>query len=258
MNGPSRERQVLDAVVSLVDSLLDDFDVIELLTQLTERCTQLLDVSSTGLLLADTHQQLHLMAATSARTHDLELFQLQTDEGPCLDCYATGQPVSIADLSAETDRWPHFVAAATLAGFASVHALPMRAAGMVLGALGLFGTTAGELAPEDLMVGQTLAHVATVAILQEHAPTPQAVLPRLRGALTSQIVVEQAKGFLRAQLGVSIDEAFRLLRAYAHTHNAHLSEIARLLISDRSARPDLMAGISQLALAQQPTRPPSG
>jgi ANTAR domain/GAF domain len=252
MTPAGRERKVLEAVVSLVDSLLDDFDVIELLTQLTERCTQLLDVSSAGLLLADAQSRLHLMTATSGKTHDLELFQLQSEEGPCLDCYATGVQVSVADLSAEADRWPQFVTAATQAGFTSVHAVPMRAAGMMLGALGLFGTSVGELNAQDLLVGQTLAHVATVAILQDHAPTPDAVPQRLRGALTSQVVVEQAKGFLRAQLGVSIDDAFRHLRAYAQDRNVHLSELARRLISDPDSRAGIVAGMSEFAVEQPP------
>jgi GAF domain-containing protein len=247
MTHSGREGQVLAAVVSLVDSLLDDFDVVELLTELTERCTQLLDVASAGLLLADTQSRLHLVAATSGKTRELELFQLQSEQGPCLDCYASGLPINVADLSVEADRWPQFVVAATEAGFASVHAVPMRAAGMVLGALGLFGTSVGELNSKDLLVGQTLAHVATVAILQEHAPTADAVLPRLRGALTSQVVVEQAKGFLRAQLDVSIDDAFRLLRAYAGMHNIHLSELARRLVSEPDSRADILAGMPQLA-----------
>jgi GAF domain/ANTAR domain len=251
MTQSRRERDVLEAVVSLVDSLLDDFDVVELLTQLTERCSDLLDVSSAGLLLADGHGQLHLMTATSSQTRELELFQLQSEQGPCLDCYASGVPVSVADLSGEASRWPRFVAAATEAGFASVHAVPMRAAGMVLGALGLFGTSVGELNPEDLLVGQTLAHVATVAIVQDHAPTPDAVLPRLRGALSSQVVVEQAKGFLRSRLGISIDDAFGLLRAYARAQNVHLSELARQLISDRDARAAIVADLTELATDQR-------
>jgi transcriptional regulator with GAF, ATPase, and Fis domain len=243
-----REGDVLDAVVSLVDSLLHDFDVVELLTQLSERCVHLLDVASAGLLLADPNRQLRLMAATSDRTRDLELFQLQADQGPCLDCYATGRPVSVGDLHAETRRWPQFVDAATRAGFASVHAVPMRAAGLVLGALGLFGTTAGELNDADLAVGQTLAHIATVAIVQERAPTPDRVLPQLRSALTSRTVVEQAKGFLRADLDLSIDESFVLLRRYALASGQHLTDIARSLVSDRSSRRAILTGIRELAV----------
>jgi transcriptional regulator with GAF, ATPase, and Fis domain len=229
-----------------VDSLLDDFDVVELLTELTEHCAELLDVASAGFLLADPRHQLHLMAATSEQTRELELFQLQADEGPCLDCYATGQPISVADLPASAHRWPRFAAAATEFGFASVHAVPMRAAGTVLGALGLFGAHVGELNDADQLVAQTLAHIACVAILQEHAPTPETVLPHLRTALTSRVVVEQAKGFLRERLGVSVEEAFALLRCYARTHGDHLTEVSRRLMAQPEARPEILTAMSQI------------
>ncbi len=149
MTETPRETRVLAAVVSLVDTLLDDFDVVDLMTELTERCAQLLDVAAAGFLLADPFDQLRLLAATTEQARELELFQLQADEGPCVDCYATGQPVSVADLDAAAARWPRFVPAALDAGFGSVHAVPMRAAGIVLGALGLFGTDPGELNDAD-------------------------------------------------------------------------------------------------------------
>src|SRR6201995_1013752 len=126
MTDSPRETRVLDAVVSLVDSLLDDFDVVELLTELTERCAALLDIAAAGLLLADPLGQLRLLAATSKQAWELELFQLQADEGPCVDCYSTGQAISIADIRQAAQRWPRFVPAAIDAGFASVHAVPMR------------------------------------------------------------------------------------------------------------------------------------
>ncbi len=141
MTDTPRETRVLDAVVSLVDTLLVDFDVVDLLTELTERCAELLDIASAGFLLADPLKQLRLVAVTSEQARELELFQLQADEGPCVDCFVTGQPVSVANLQTEAKRWPRFVPTALDAGFASVHAVPMRAAGLVLGALGLFGTT---------------------------------------------------------------------------------------------------------------------
>lgn len=247
-----RETRVLDAVVSLVDSVLVDFDVVDLLTELTERSAQLLDVAAAGFLLADPFDQLRLLAATTQQAHDLELFQLQADQGPCVECYATGRPVSVADLNAEATRWPEFVPAALDAGFASVHAVPMRAAGIVLGALGLFGTTSGELGDADVLVAQTLAHVACVAILQGQAPTPATVMPQLRSALASRVIVEQAKGFLREFLDVSVEEAFVLLRAYSRTNGEHLTDVARRLITDRHARPVLVAAISEFAT--RPTR----
>src|SRR5947209_5992456 len=185
MTNTPRETRVLDAVVSLVDSLLEDFDVVDLLTGLTERCAELLDIEAAGILLADPLNQLRLLAATSEQARELELLQLQADEGPCMDCYATGQPVSVADTFVATERWPRFVRAARQGGFASVHAVPMRAAGSVLGALGLFGTSPGALNKADLLVAQTLTHIACVALLQEDPPTPSSVIPRLRSALTS-------------------------------------------------------------------------
>ena len=242
-----RETRVLDAVVSLVDNLLDDFDVFDLLTELTERCADLLDIAAAGFLLADPLGQLRLLAATSEQTHELELFQLQAEEGPCMECYATGQPVSVADLRAATSRWPRFVPAALEAGVASVHAVPMRAAGIVLGSLGLFGTRPGELNEADRLVGQTLAHIACVAILQGHAPTPSTVIPQLHSALTRRIVVEQAKGFLRAYLDVSVDEAFSLLRRYARTHGDHLTDVARQLMAEPGSRPALLERMTELA-----------
>src|SRR6476660_8997652 len=239
MTDAPRESRVLDAVVSLVDTLLEDFDVVDLTTELTERCAQLLDVTAAGFLLADAFGRLRLLAATSEQAHELELFQLQADEGPCVDCYATGQPVSVADLKAAAARWPKFVPAALDAGFASVHAVPMRAAGTVLGALGLFGTHPGELTDADRLVAQTLAHIACVAILQEHARAAATVIAQLRSALASRVVVEQAKGLLREILDISVENAFTQLRTYARANGEHLTDVARRLMTDRHARPVL-------------------
>jgi ANTAR domain/GAF domain len=241
-----RETRVLNAVVSLVDSLLDDFDIVDLLTELTERCADMLDVESAGFLLADPLGRLRLLAATSEQARELELFQLQGDEGPCVDCYLTGKPVSVTDLEAERERWPRFAPAAIDAGFASVHAIPMRAAGIVLGALGLFGARPGALNDADLLVGQSLTHIACVAILQEHPPTPASVIPQLRSALARRVIVEQAKGFLRERLDVSVEQAFGLLRAYARRQNQHLTDVARRLLTERQSRPEMLAALSEL------------
>ena len=244
--GAPRETRVLDAVVSIVDSLLDDFDVVDLLTGLTERCTELLDIEAAGFLLADPLNRLRLLAATSEQARELELFQLQADEGPCVDCYSSGLPVSIADVQGALERWPRFVPAAVDAGFASVHAVPMRAAGIVLGALGLFGTRRGELNDADLLVGKTLTHIACVAILQEHPPTPSSVMPQLRSALTGRVVVEQAKGLLRQLLDVPVEDAFRLLRIYARAKGEHLTDVARRLMTDKNSRVLVVADLAEL------------
>lgn len=247
MSESQRETRVLSAVVSLVDTLLDDFDVVDLLTELTEQCADLLDVASAGFLLADPLERLHLLAATSERTREVELFQLQAEEGPCVDCYRTGEPVLVADVATEAERWPNFVPTAVEAGFSAVHAVPMRAGGAVLGALGLFGTEPGELSEADRLVGQTLAHIACVAVLQEHPPTPATVLPPLRAALAGRVLVEQAKGFLSETLGVSVERAFALLRRYSRAQGQHLTDVARRLMRDRHARPELISALSVMA-----------
>jgi hypothetical protein len=248
----ARETQVLDVVASFVDRLLVDFDTVDLLTELTERCTELLDVAAAGLLFADPFGKLSLLAATSEQARELELFQLQAHEGPCLESFGSGEPVSVADLHEAVRRWPTFVPAALDGGFASVHAVPMRAAGDAMGALGLFGVRPGALLDDDRLIAQTLAHIACVAILQGRAPTPSTIIPQLRTAFTSRVVVEQAKGFLREVLDVSTEDAFRVLRGYSHANGEHLTEVARRLMKDRHSRPTLVASI--LDYAARPER----
>jgi len=227
-----REHGVTQAFVSLANSLVDGVDVVDLLDGLTTDCARLLDVDSAGLLLADPRGVLHVVAASSERTRDLELFQLQRDEGPCLDCYRGQAPVSIPDLRAVAGRWPRFVAAATRAGFASVHAVPMRLRDSVLGTLGLFGTRPGALNDDDLSLGQALAHVASVAIVQQRVVDDQEVINgQLQNALTSRVILEQAKGFLAQHGRLAMDEAFAHLRTYARDHNERLTDVARAVVA---------------------------
>src|SRR5512133_167546 len=192
-----RERGVTRAFVSLARDLADGVDPVDLLSGLAEDATRLLDIASTGILLADPRRVLHVVAASSEATRTLEVYQLQRHQGPCLDCYHSGAPVSVADLRAETARWPLFVEAASGAGFASVHALPMRLRDKVLGTIGLFGAQPGALDGDDLNLGQALAYVAAVALVQDKAAADSALVnEQLQIALDSRVVLEQAKGVL--------------------------------------------------------------
>src|SRR5678815_3718767 len=196
------EVQLADVVVELADTLVDDFDVIDFLHVLTERCVQVLGISAAGLLLTDQRGTLQVVAASSERTRLLELFQLQADQGPCLDCFHTGQPVSVPDLPS-AGRWPRFTAAAAEVGFAAVHAMPMRLRSDVIGALNLFDTTPGALDEAKLRIGQALADVATIGLLQNRAIRARdAVTEQLQTALNSRILIEQAKGVLAERLHV--------------------------------------------------------
>ena len=223
----SREHEIIRSFVDLSNELVDDYDVVEMLAQLTAHCASLLDISSAGLLLADGRGVLHLMASSSERTHHLELFQLQRDEGPCLDCYRERAPVKVADLEAEQERWPEFCEAARAVGFRSVHALPMHLKGNVLGTLGLFGEEVGALEDDDLALAQALVHVASVAIINERAANDRETInAQLQHALTSRIVVEQAKGVIAHGGNLEMDAAFAVLRRYARDHSRKLSDVA--------------------------------
>jgi transcriptional regulator with GAF, ATPase, and Fis domain len=227
-----REREVTQAFVSLASSLATGYDVVELLNTLTAACARLLDVSSAGLLLADQLGVLHVLAASTEHTRQLEVAQLQRDEGPCLDCYRTGQPIAVPNLKDAADRWPQFVAAAGGEGFLSVHALPMRLGGNILGALGLFGTTAGALNNDDLTLGQALADVASVALVQDTSAADQAVInEQLQKALTSRVVIEQAKGVLAQQGEIDMAQAFAVLRGYARDNNLRVTHVAQAVAS---------------------------
>jgi GAF domain-containing protein len=223
----SREREIIRAFVDLSSELVDDYDVVEVLSLLTTSCASLLDVASAGLLLADGRGVLHLAASSSERAHHLEVFQLQRDEGPCLDCYRDGEAVIVPDLAAEEKRWPHFFQAARAVDFVSVHALPMRLRDTVLGTLGLFGDEAGRLDDEDLALAQALVHVVSVAIVNEKSAADLATInSQLQHALTSRIVVEQAKGVIAQTGGVEMEVAFGVLRRYARDHGRRLSDVA--------------------------------
>jgi hypothetical protein len=199
---------------------------------LTSACAELLDVAAAGLLLADGLGVLHVLAASSENTRHLESFQVQRNEGPCLDCFRTGTAVIVPDLEVEKERWPQFTAAARLAGFASVHALPMRLRDTVLGTMGLFGTTTGTLNAEDLRLGQALADVATISPVQERAAADrEVVVEQLQGALASRVVIEQAKGVLAQHGGLDMRDAFAVLRRYSRDHNARLAEVAAALVA---------------------------
>jgi GAF domain-containing protein len=235
------EVQLADVFVEMADTLVDDFDVIDFLHGLTERCVQLLGVSAAGLLLTDQRDTLQVVAASSERTRLLELFQLQTDQGPCVDCFRTGQPVSVADLRT-AGRWPRFTAAAAEVGFTAVHAMPMRLRAEVIGALNLFDTTPGPIDEGRLRIAQALADVATIGLLQQRAIHRRDTLTeQLETALHSRVLIEQAKGVLAERLQVDMAEAFTLLRDSARSHNRRLADLAQAIVDGTEQVPSATA-----------------
>ena len=233
MAGGSREERLSEAFVDLADTLVDDFDVLDFLHSLATHCIALLDVDEAGLMLADGSGRLVVAASSTEQVRLLELFEVQNDDGPCLDCYASGEPVVVDDLAVDQPpTWPRFGAEATAAGFRSVVALPLRLRNETIGALNLFRAHPGPLEEGDRSLAQALADVATIGILQERGSSRREVLARqLQEALSSRIVIEQAKGVLAERAGVHVDAAFQLLRGYARSHGLQLSEVARRVVA---------------------------
>jgi GAF domain-containing protein len=230
----TREQRIVETFVELADTMVDDFDVVEFLHRLAERCVELLDCSEAGLLLADAAGRLRVMASSSERSDALDLLQLQNEEGPCFECFHRGEAVSTDDLEREHDRWPTFAAAAQNSGFSSVQALPMRVRGSTVGALNLFRAQAGAILDSDLPLAQGMADIAAVALLQERlVRESHGVTQQLQSALTSRVVIEQAKGVLAERAHVGVDAAFVHLRDYARNSNRRLSEIAAEVIDGR-------------------------
>jgi GAF domain-containing protein len=220
-----------EAFVALADTLVDDFDVVELLHNLTRSCVDLLGVTAAGILLDDQRGHLTVVASSSEELRLLEVLQLQNDEGPCLECVRTSRGVVVADLASQAGRWPSFVPAALSSGVRSLVALPLRLRSVTIGALNLVQEFEGALQPEDQRMAQALADVATIGILQQRSAHRSARLAeQLQHALNSRVVIEQAKGILAERRGVSMDAAFDELRRHARNSNTKLGEYARVVV----------------------------
>ncbi|MGH3711820.1 MAG: ANTAR domain-containing protein [Pseudonocardiaceae bacterium] len=220
-------QRLAETFVELADTLVDEFDLVDFLHILVDQCVILLDVSAVGLMLADATGQLQVMACSTESMRLLELFALRNDEGPCLDCFRTGAPVSHPDLAEASGRWPRFARAAIDSGFRTVHALPMRLRTDVLGVLNLFHTEPGQLQPPVTRVGQAMADVATISLIQERSLRHQETLiDQLQSALDSRVLIEQAKGVLAERHGIDPQEAFNRLRNHARSHNQRLAYLA--------------------------------
>ncbi|GAA3087943.1 GAF and ANTAR domain-containing protein [Streptomyces rectiviolaceus] len=229
----TREEHLLAAMVDAVDTLVDDFDLIDFLHKLCDRCNELLDISAVGVMLADPAGGLQLIAASDEHTRLLELFALQADQGPCVECHRSGAARLNISLKSpgETAAFPLFAERARQAGYATTHALPMRLRQQVVGAMNLFDSREQGLSDGDARVAQALADVATIAILQHrtivHGNVERA---QLRAALSSRIVIEQAKGILAERWHSTLDEAFDALRQHARAHRQTLAGLCQQLI----------------------------
>ncbi len=225
------QQRLVSVFLGLADTLVADFDVIDFLDTLTRTSVELLGVDAAGLMLADQRGHLQLVAASTEELRLLELLELQNDQGPCLDCYREGQPVVNVPPDEARERWPVFHAAVEAQGFRSVHALPLRLRAEVIGAINLFVVSPEPLTGDDIALGQGLADMATIGLLQERAVHEQVILAeQLQSALNSRVLIEQAKGMLAERHGLDPADAFTLMRTYARRTGSPLLTIAQRVI----------------------------
>ena len=227
----TREADVVRSLVEMADTLVDDYDVIDLLTGLADKCVSLLGVSAAGVMLASPAGSIGLAASSSEAMRLLELFELQSQEGPCLDAFRTGEPTGHEDLAVGTPRWPSFAAAARDAGFRSASALPLRLREATIGALNLLSVSPSPMDEADVIVARGFADLAALSVAQHRASAQVQLLnEQLTAALTSRVAIEQAKGVVSERAGVTLAEAFSRLRAYARNRNLRLSDVAQAAV----------------------------
>ncbi len=226
-----RQVSLAQRFVALADTLVDDYDVVEVLDGLMGTCLELLDVDEAGMLLNDAQGNLQRVASSSEEARLLELLQVQTREGPCFEAVQTGQLIIVEDIGLTRDRWPGFAERAIAYGLNSVYAFPMRLREATIGGLNLFGLAPSTLDEESRVIAKALADIATIGILQQRSIHRTSLLAEnLQRALNTRIVVEQAKGILSERGGMPMGETFELLRSYARSHNLKLSVLAHSVV----------------------------
>jgi transcriptional regulator with GAF, ATPase, and Fis domain len=234
MSARSREGRLVGAFVALADTLVADYDVVDLLQSLVDECTVLFDASAAGILLVDSANRLDVVASTNQRSADIELMQVRSGQGPCIEAVASGEVVSVPDLDRAADRWPTFAADARRSGFSSIHSIPLRLRDATIGSLNLFGDTVGELNHADAVAAQALADVATIGILSERVHRESALVQdQLQHALDSRVIIEQAKGYLAQTEQIDMDTAFSRIRSHARATRMRLAEVAAQVVEGR-------------------------
>lgn len=243
-----REIRIGQLFVELADTLTDDFDLVEFMHRLADACIELLDVDAAGLMMIDLQGRPRLVASSPDLMRDLELFELQADEGPCLDVIETGEAVVNVTVATAQQRWPRFTAAALEAGIRATHALPLKLRADRIGAVNLFTQDEQHLSERDIALGQALADVASIGLLQQrNTREPPMLAEQLQSTLNTRILVEQAKGILAERSGLTPGDTFPFLRAHARGTRETLQRVAGQVVSGHLTGAELLPATRDIA-----------
>ena len=223
------DTQVARMFIELTGVIAGGAETIEIFAELAEKCVGLLPVSAAGILLRDVSGDLQVIGASSPSAHLLDLFQVQNDEGPCLECLETGEQVFEVDLGS-SDRWPQFSELARRQQFTSVYALPLQSRHVTVGALNLFATS--PLDPDRLLVAQALADAATLSLLQIDPQTDnQIMIQRIQRAIEDRNTLDQARGMITERFGIDPETALIRLVHVSRQVGVRLTDVARAVVS---------------------------
>ena len=215
-------------LIEITNSVTQGAETIEIFTELAGKCVNLLPVAAAGILLRDVTGTLQVIGASSPSAHLLDLFQVQNEQGPCLECTMTGMPVTDVELQA-TGRWPRFAALTRAQGFQAVYALPLRSRDVTVGALNLFARE--PLSSSRLVVAQALADTATLSLLQVDPHIDlQIVIRRIHLAVESRNTLEQAQGMIAQRFSIDAEQALIRLQDVSESTALSLVEVATAVI----------------------------
>jgi hypothetical protein len=233
--------ELVRALLHVAETLVEDYGIVDFAQRLSNECVRVMDVDAVGVMLAAPRGDLRLLGASNESARALELYELQIDHGPCVEAYRSGSVVHVRDLASKTTEWRDFARRALESGYRSVSAIPMTVRTKRVGALNLFGRDSRAFSGHDAEVAQAFADFASMGILMARSVHEQQVLAeQLQHALTSRVVIEQAKGVLAERLNTSVDEAFTKIRQHARTHRRHLSAVARDVVAGRLTAHDFV------------------
>jgi len=232
---PLPERAVRELAAATA-TLVTDHDVVGSTTALLHGCADCVGAKAAGIILAVPDSgRLEFLASTDHGSQHLELYQVQVDEGPGIDCTSTGQAITISGLTQIADRWPTLPGAFAAAGFDGVHAAPMIWQGQTLGAVNLFFGEGDRPGGETSVVAQAFADIACLVVIQTAPQTPTQVAAKTRAALDERAVIERAKGVIAYTRRIPMDAAFDHLVSLARERRQLLTTAAAAIIDQAAA-----------------------
>jgi len=223
--------EAMQALAHAAAAVVARDDLAGSLVRLLDDCCRLLGAQAAGLLALAPDNSLELLSATSHASAELELYQIQLSEGPCLEAIKLSRPTGAESIEEICRRWPGFGAAAAEAGIGSLQALPMLWHGRVIGGLNIFRTQPGQFTIAELELCQAFTDVATITIVARQELTAAEVVSRVHEALLGRTIIEQAKGVLAYQQGTDMATAYDTLKRDAQEQQRTLSEHAARVIA---------------------------